>query len=179
MPLDFSVVKQNLYFWAQSVVPIGMPVIFYEPNAPRPTQPYITLYLTSLVAVNQDYSSPSSDGVGEIYMKGDRQFTLQIQCYGSDPITILENMRISLQKQTILDTLRANGIVFYQSSVITDISELVDSEYERRAQMDVLFGIGQTYSDIPGYFDSIEIDEEIYNVDNVIVSDGTIQVPQN
>lgn len=179
MPLDFNVVKTNLYSWASAVVPNGMPIIFYEPNAPRPVVPYVSLYMTSIITVNQDYSSPESDLLGFIDMKGDRQFTLQIQCYGSDPLTVLENMRISLQKQTILDTLRENGIVFYQSISITDISALIDSEYEKRAQMDVLLGIGQTYSDNPGYFDTIEIEEEIHNVDDVIIFDETFQVPQN
>lgn len=176
MPLNFNVVRQSLYSWASSVVPSGMPVIFYEPNAPRPVVPYVTLYLNTITSVNQDYSDPNADTDGSIYMKGDRQFTVQIQAYGNDPLTVLENIRTSLQKQTVLDTLRANGIVFYQSLTINDITELVDSQFERRAQLDVLFGIGQTYNDVPGYFSTIEVEEKYIDAADVVVYDETLTI---
>lgn len=176
MPLNFNTVRQNLYAWAITVVPMGMPVIFYEPNAPRPTVPYVTLYLNTITAVNQDWSAPDADNAGSIDMKGDRQFTLQVQAYGNDPLTVLENIRTSLQKQTVLDTLRANGIVFYQSLTINDITELVDSQFERRAQLDILFGIAQIYNDIPGYFSTIEVEEKYLNAVDVVVYDETLTI---
>lgn len=176
MPINFATVKDNLYTWAVSVAPVGMPVIYWQPNAPRPEVPYITLFLSSVVSVGQDWSAPDADINGVIDMKGDRQFTLSIQAYGNDPLTVLENIRTSLQKQTVLDTLRANGIAFYQALTINDITELVDSQFERRAQLDVLFGIGQIYSDNPGYFDEIEVQETIYNEIAVVVYDETITI---
>lgn len=176
MPINFATVKDNLYAWAITVVPSGMPVIYWQPNAPRPDVPYITLFLGSVVSVGQDWSAPDADINGVIDMKGDRQFTLSIQAYGNDPLTVLENIRTSLQKQTVLDTLRANGIAFYQALTINDITELVDSQFERRAQLDVLFGIGQIYSDNPGYFDEIEVQETIYNEIAVVVYDETITI---
>lgn len=176
MALNYDVVKANLYSWAITVVPMGMPVIFYEPNAPRPVVPYVTLYMNTVTAVNQDWASPNSDNLGNIDMHGDRQFTLQVQAYGNDPLTVLENIRTSLQKQTVLDTLRANGIAFYQSLTINDITELVDSRFERRAQLDILFGIGQVYQDTPGFFDEIEIDQQYINAVDVVVYDETLTI---
>ena len=176
MALNFATVKNNLYAWAITVVPSGMPVIYWQPNAPRPSVPYVTLFLTSVVAVNQDWSAADADNTGTIDMKGDRQFTLQVQAYGADPLTVLENIRTSLQKQTVLDTLRANGIAFYQSLTINDITELVDSQFERRAQLDILFGIAQIYTDTPGYFDEIEVQEIIENQIGDVVYDETITI---
>ena len=176
MPINYTIVKSNLYDWAVGAVPVGMPVIYYNPNAPRPTVPYVTLYLNSITAVNQDYSYPNADSMGVINMKGDRNFTLQVQAYGGEPLNVLENMRSSLQKVTILDALRTAGIAFYQSLTITDITELVDSKFERRAQMDILFGIGQTYTDNPGYFNTVVVDETILNVDETIVYEDTITI---
>lgn len=176
MALDFAVVKLNLYQWAITVVPSGMPVIFYEPNAPRPSVPYVTLYLNSIVAVNQDWTADDADSAGVVDMKGDRQFTLQVQAYGGDPLTVLENIRTSLQKQTVLDTLRANGIAFYQSLNIADITELVDSQFERRGQLDILFGIAQIYTDAPGYFNEIEVQEIVENQIGVEVYNETLTI---
>lgn len=176
MAINFQQVKQTLYDWAISQVPTGMPVIFYQPNAPRPNQPYVTLYIVSVVQVNQDWSSDEANDDGEIDMHGDRQFTLQVEAYGGDDVlTLLENMRTSLQKQTVLDILRAGGVVFYSSLAINDITNLVDSQFERRAQFDTLLGIGQVYIDNPGYFNQIEIEEIISDGVN-IVYDETITI---
>jgi len=174
MPINYAIVKNNLYNWAVSVVPVGMPVIFWEQNSPRPKIAYITLWLSSIIAINQDYSSPQANLNGDINMKGDRQFTLQINAYGNNTLTVLENIRSSLQKQTVLDTLRAGGIVFYQSLTINEISELVDSQFEERSQLDVLMAIGQTYTDNPGYFNEIEVQEVYENAIETVVYDDTI-----
>lgn len=176
MAINFTTVKLNLYQWAVAQVPVGMPVIFYEPNAPRPEVPYVTLYLNSVVAVNQDWSAPDADVNGVIDMKGDRQFTLEVQAYGGEPLNVMENLRTSLQKASVLDGLRTNGIAFYQSLLISDITGLVDSKFERRAQLDILFGIGQVYLDDPGYFDEVIIDGEIENQIGDVVYDGTLTI---
>ena len=109
-------------------------------------------------------------------MKGDRLFTVGLQCYGGDTLTLMENIRTSLQKQTVLDGLRTNGIAFYQAFTINDITELVDSRFEKRAQLDVLFGIGQVYLDTPGFFDTVEVQEFIKNVDSEIIFTDTITI---
>lgn len=177
MAINFAAVKTSLYNWAVANLPAGMPVIFYYANAPRPTVSYVTLNIQSIVAVNQDWSDSSTDSSGVQNMKGDRQFTVSIQAYGGDTLTTLENLRTSLQKQTVLDTLRANGIAFYQSLTINDITELVDSRYESRAQLDVLFGIGQIYTDSPGFFDHTVIQEVILDAEGNTVYDKLITIP--
>lgn len=177
MPINFTTVKTSLYTWAVSVAP-GRPVIFWQPNSPRPAVPYITLFLQSIVSVGQDWSAGVTDISGAINQKGDRQFTLSIQAYGGDPLTTLENIRTSLQKQTVLDTLRANGIAFYTALTINDITDLVDSQWERRATLDVLFGIGQVYTDAPGFFDEVEITENYFDqVEDLIYTD-TFIIPE-
>lgn len=176
MAINYALLKTYLYDWAVSVVPLNMPVIYWQPNAPRPEVPYVTLFLNNILAVNQDWASGESDANGVIEMKGDRTFTLSIQAYGGEPLTVLENIRSSLQKQTVLDTLRVNGIAFFSSPAINDLSDLVDTQWERRGQMDVIFGVGQDYTDDPGYFDEIEVQEVILNPLGVIVHDETILI---
>lgn len=178
MAIDFEIVKTALFNWVSAQVPIGMPVIFYEPNAPRPNRSYITLYLNTIDQISWDWYSHKANAAGEIDMHGDRRFTLQIQAYGSDPLTVLENLRSSLQKQTVLDTLRANGLAFYNFLSINDITDLIDSRYERRAQMDLRFGIGQSYIDSPGYFDHTQINEKVFNAAEILVYDEVIQIPE-
>jgi hypothetical protein len=157
------------------VVPVGVPVIFYNENSPRPSLPYVTLYLQSLVQIGSDYTAPP-DNTGDAEMVGDREFTLQFQSYGGDPITLLENVRTSLQKQTVLDTLRANGIVFVNHFPINDITALLDTEFEARASMDILFRIAQTDEDVSGNIETVEI-EETLNDSLGVVYNETVTIP--
>lgn len=178
MPINYATVKTSLYTWAISQVPLGMPVVFWQQNAPRPLVPYVTLFLNNFIAVNQDWTNDSTDNSGIVNMKGDRNFTLSINAYGgTDPLTLLENMRSSLQKESVLNALRVNGIAFYQSPSIFDLSDLIDSQFEKRAQMDVIFGIGQTYTDTTGYFNLVQITETIFDYDGSIIYTKIINVP--
>lgn len=176
MAINYENVKTALYDWASLILPLAVPIIFYHPNSPRPDFPYITLHILSSISVHQDWSDNSTNNAGNLSMKGDRQFTLQIQAYGGDVITRLESLRTSLQMQTVLETLREDGIVFYQSFQINDITELVDSKFEKRAQMDILFGIAQTYNDNVGFFEEVELQEKLYNSLGQVVYDETILI---
>lgn len=178
MSIIFSQVRTSLYEWAIANVPNGMPVIYYYANAPRPTVDYVSLYISNVNAIGWDYVAAPIDDAGTTNQTGDREFTLQIQGYGGDPLTVIENLRTSLQKQTVLDTLRANGIVFVTSLSMNDITDLVDSRYEQRATLDILFRIAQKYTDILGTIAQIELQEIVVNVDDSIVSDITVLIPE-
>lgn len=175
MPLNFETIKTNLYNWATANNG-GASVIFLNENAPRPAPSYVTLFLSSLNQIGEDYT-PRADVNGMVDMVGDREFTLQIQTYGGDCITRLENLRSSLQMQTVLDTLRANGIVFVNHFSISDVTELLDSRFEKRAAMDVLFRIGQDYTDNLGLIQTVEVEEIYQDASGSVVYDHTITIP--
>jgi hypothetical protein len=175
MPLNFETIKTNLYAWALTNCP-GCSVIFLNENAPRPAQPYVTLFLSTMNQIGEDYT-PEVDVNGLVDMVGDREFTLQIQTYGGDCITCLENLRSSLQMQTVLDTLRANGIVFVNHFAISDVTELLDSRFEKRAAMDVLLRIGQDYTDNLGLIQTVQVEEIYQDAGGSVVYDHTITIP--
>lgn len=177
MTIDFMQVRTSLYNWAVANIPSAMPVIYLYQNSPRPTVDYITLYIATVDQIGWDWTQGplSNDGISQ--MVGDREFRLQIQGYGGDPVTVLQNLRTSLQKQTVLDTLREDGIVFVNWYSINDITELVDSRYEQRATMDILFRIADIYSDGLGVIDTVELQEVLENASGDIVYDETITIP--
>jgi hypothetical protein len=171
---------QSVLSWVVSVVPSSIPVIFLYQNGPRPTVDYVTINLTSFVQVGEDYSFTPTDDTGIASEAGDREFTVQIQAYGGknvDPFQILEIIRTSLQKQTVLDTLRVNGICYANHFPINDTTVLVDTLWERRAQMDVLLRIGVTYLDDLGVIDTINMVETIYDQTGSVIETVDITVP--
>lgn len=177
MTLDFSVLKTNLYNWATANVPNGMPIIYYYPNAPRPTVDYVTLLISNFSQIAFDYQTPPTDNAGDVNLVGDREFTLTIESYGNQPMQVLENLRTSLQKQTVLDSLRANGIVYVQWFPIVDITDLINSRFEQRSTMDLLFRIAQQYTDTIGTIAQVQANEIVYNVDGTEVLNQTVLIP--
>lgn len=178
MALNYNTIRTTFYNWASLNVPMGMPVIYYQPNAPRPLVPYVTLYLNVSNQVNQDYVSPGADAGGNVFMRGDRQLVLQVQAYGNDPETVLENLRSSLNKETVGNILHAGGVSYLSTLAMNDITDLVDSQFERRAMMDLNFSVGQFYSDNPGYFDHLEVQEIYLDPAAQIVYDEIINIPE-
>ena len=175
MPLNIETVKTDLYDWAVANVPISVPVIFYYPNAPRPEIPYISLFLLNFSQVGDDWhSSPNGSGSSDVI--GDREMTLTINCYGGDAFTTLENLRSSLQNQAVLDTLRYDGIVFVQQLPINDISSLLDTEFEMRATMDLIFRIAQGNASDDGLIENVELSETFSNGDTLVYTD-TVTIP--
>lgn len=177
MSIDFMQIRSYLYNWAISNIPVGMPAIYYYPNAPRPTIDYVSLYISSLDQIGWDFDQApqANDGIAE--QVGDREFILQVQGYGGDPITVLNNLRTSLQKQSVLDTLRAVGIVFVSWFSINDITDLIDSRFEQRAVMDVKFRLADIYNDTPGVISSAQIQEIFEDSQQNIVYDETFIIP--
>jgi hypothetical protein len=177
MTIDFNAVRTSLYNWAVANIPSGMPVIYLYPNAPRPTVDYITLYIQSVVQIAWDYIQGPLDDSGISQQVGDREFTLQINAYGGDPITILNTLRTSLQKQSVLDSLASNGLVVVDWLAINDVTELVDSRMEQRAAMDILFRIADIYNDDPGVIDTVSLEEVFKNPAGTVVYDETFLIP--
>lgn len=174
----FNQLRNYLYAWANDNTPVNVPVIWYTPNAPRPVLDYVTLNINSVNQIGWDYVPRPTLSSGEVTQVGDREFTLSVQAYGGDVMTVLNNLRSSLQKDSALDTLRSNGIVFVSWFQINNITELVDSRFEQRASMDVLFRIADTYSDTLGTIAQVELEEVLVNVDGSVVIDETVLIPQ-
>lgn len=175
--INFDTLRNNLYDWAVDNLPTDTPVIYLYPNAPRPTVDYISLLLSSFNQIGWDYTQDPLDDSGVAELVGDREFILQVQGYGGDPMSLLEGLRTSLQKQTVLDSLRANGIVFVSWFPISDITALIDSRFEKRASMDVKFRLAQVYSDDLGVINTVELEEIFENAQGNVLIDETIQIP--
>ena len=177
MTINFNGVRSSLYDWAVANIPISMPVIYLFSNAPRPTVDYVSLYISTVTQIGWDWTQDPLDEFGISKQVGDREFTVQVQAYGGDPLTVLQNLRTSLQKQNVLDSLRAVGIVFVNWFPINDVTDLIDSRYEQRASMDILFRIADIYTDDLGVIDNIVLQEIFNDQTGTIIYNETFTIP--
>lgn len=177
MSINWETVKTNIYTWVKANIPSGMPVTMLYENAPRPTAPYLTLNIASITQIGWDWTPNPTNTAGSISLTGDREFTVQLQAYGGDPFSVMENLRTSLQKEVVLDTLRLNGIVFADWFPINDITELVETRFEKRTSMDVLFRIAQTDTETLGTIATVQLQEVFSDAEGSVIYDKTFLIP--
>lgn len=134
-------------------------VVFHYPNAPRPELPYTTLrYVTSTPAVNDWEEFDMVDDINRVY--GFRSLTFSVNCYGFNAWSECARLQGKLRTQQVREELRfSHGIAINEMTAITDLSSLIDDEYERRANFDIILNVniedGTSVDDV-GYFDHIE-----------------------
>lgn len=152
--LTYEELEKAVYDWASAQS--EWETIFHDPNAPRPALPYLLLKIDSFVQIGEDCISPPNNE-GECTISGSREFTLSINAYGDEGFAGLLLLRDSLQKPSVQMALNADGLVFVDHHGVKDLTTLLNTSFEQRAQMDVLFRVGNLIVDTVGYIETVEI----------------------
>ena len=162
-------ISADIYTLLQPI--IGGTVIFADQNSPRPALPYSTIKLSGFRRVNKDhYSDPDNAGIQTV--KGDREFTVSIQNYGTaDAETLLNDVAGKLQLTTNIDKFMAKKISCFNTGVVNDLSTVINNTMiESRASLDIFCRIKSSLTDNVGYIDTVTIAAS----DNSTATDYTI-----
>lgn len=153
-------IEDAIYEWLNEV--LEMPVIWDKQNAPRPDPPYA--FLDIITGPNpiatQDEMFSHEDGTFEI--TGLREFTLSINVIAKNAFHKMQQVQISLNRPKFLEQLQLAGLAMINYSSVNDLSELLETDYEVRAQMDVRFYMVSTFSDREiNTIEKVEIKSEV------------------
>jgi len=147
--IDWLEVENKLHAWAKNIS--GREAIWENQTAPQPVPPYISLKITNV----------SKDGYDDVrykddkhYLCGLRRITLSVQVYGQNSLTILTKLKDSLEMQDIESDLKTVGLGTIEATDILDTTVLIDTVWEGRHSMDVMFNLASNV-EIP---DSIPIE---------------------
>lgn len=172
-PIDYNLIRKTLANETSRVT--GLITVLEEPTyqgAPRPTnvgqQPYFSFKITTPGAKNGD-DSQSYSGSGTIFGRGgDRKMTVSFHCYAVDQETAFNYMALwqgSLELWQTQVNLRAAGIAVWIIGTVADLSKLLNTGYEGRAQLDVQFGIVSNLGEDLGVIQTTDITGEVSNGD--------------
>ena len=159
--------EDALYDWATNALGTTIPVVWAHQNAPRPSlnannnqaTSYVMLHIMSDGRVGgMDYvgrvyeNTETIDGVDTIVQSipvtGNREFTLHCESYGSGSADFLRTLRSSLECPSIQQQLEDAGIVFVDQLFMGDISAVLETRYESRDQLDLLFRYAEATEDV-------------------------------
>ena len=165
MTISTHYIEDGLYAWATLALPSSVPVVWFHENAPRPTVPYVALHLLTINSIGVDALLYPDGITGVAEVVGNRDFTLQIKGIGNYSMEYLEALKISLEKPSVQDFLRARSIVFVNRLALTCIAEVVDNRYEERNLMDLKFRFAQQDSDTVGIIEHVNVEKDFYAPD--------------
>ena len=173
--IHWPTLKKALHGWAvaQSGYADGK-VLWAEQNAPLPSRPCLTMKISSLVQVKEDFATPpDDDGIAMVH--GDREFTLSIQAFGGEPMAVLEILKNSLHRFEVKQTM-PEGLAFVEPLGINSVSELLDSKYEDRAALDLLCRIPSQFG-ADGTTDKPYTTDEVGLIEDVKIEGASYEHP--
>lgn len=128
-------IKDFIRNWIQDE--LGIIAIEARQGAPRPPLPYATyLFINPSLKVNgQDEIVPNEDDTWT--QMGMRSSLVSLNILGQDANNLMSDLRDSLDRPDIIDLFVANEISQYSLTGPNDLTELEDTKYVERSQMDV------------------------------------------
>ena len=119
----------------------GQIAIWDKPNQPRPEPPYISVNnITGPVKVGGKDALEVIDN--QTYrLTGQRSFTLSVNAYGDLAKKTLIDMRDSFDDPSVIEDFSQAGLGVWIEGSPTDVGALLETGFEGREQMDVVFGI--------------------------------------
>ena len=175
--MDWVSLKKALWTWA-STTDSTATVIWAQQNAPFPKMPALTMRLYSVSSVSPDYVSMADNG-GRTLITGNREFFCELQAFGGDALGRMEDLRMSLNLDTVKTALVKAGIVVVDTEPILNTSALNAPQIEDRASMDVRLRIAHELVDVPGIIDTVVLTGIYKDVDDRIISVDTSTITVN
>ena len=178
--ITLSTLKTKLYTSFDAIT--SFQIIWANQNAPRPSTNYITLLIGSFTRIGwdeigepDDTETPGEIG-GATIIKGNREFTLSIQAFGSGALQELINIQSKLEMPSVRTAFTAgNGIAIIDAQNVNDLTGLMDSDFEERANLDVKCRIVSPFDAVAealatedeGIIKTVSINEEFDDMMNV------------
>ena len=138
----------------------GDNVIFYHPNAPRPTFPYATInYLATSKNINDWQTMNTDTGLLELF--GIREMTYSVKFYGEGAFDLANKVQshifLNANRQALYN---GSGTSILRAKSVMNDYQLVNSRFEERSVLDIVFNVafenGEVTEDV-GYFDQVEV----------------------
>jgi len=191
---DKSINNDLIYdvLWESITEGLGIEVMRANQSGTRPPvnesdepAPYATILLNpGPTFEGQDEERYAINGSGvKVETVGQKELVLSVNIYRKGALNLMARLQKLLQTRIFKDTifLKAKGLGFELQIIDAlssqDLSELLQSNYEERAQMDVALRTTSSITQSLDPIDSVEITASIKNEADEIVDNGTITIP--
>jgi hypothetical protein len=167
--VDFEPIKVAIYDWLNQALNDGddttetaIPIIRAEDNSVRPQEGELFVefkFLTGLVKIGvNDEKVPVSGQPTMFTLRGQRQITVSVTVFGENSAACMAQIQQSLSSPIECAILRAAGLAVRQDDAISDASVFLETSFENRSVLDVIFGLTLEKTVDLGTIESTELD---------------------
>ena len=177
--LDYNQIRKAIAREIQKVTGLDNNHVVYleaeAPNVPRPTNPYMGF---KIISPGERFGDDSKQNIidpvtglptNNWNSGGNRKMTISFNAYGTsheEAYNYMSLWQAALDLENIQEDLRAFGIAVWVIGNVADLSALLNTGYEGRAQMDCSFGI------------AVNVQSNLGEIDSGAV-EGTVNTNQN
>ncbi len=175
MPCDWRAIENALSSWVRTASGLDTAHVYFgDQNGPQPaTGVFITIRLGDIVPLgaydsidfsNQNLGAPNGTEI-ELRTFAPRSFTVSLQCFSAVTVTpgavpatgkdILGKVQNALGLESVRYALNAAGLVPYDIGTVQNVSALLETAFEGRANLDVLFYTTDDISEFVGYINQL------------------------
>lgn len=135
-------------------------------DGPRPPKPYLTLKIISgprkLTLDDNVCFNGKSEGSRNFNLVGIRGYTLSIKSFGIDYIDALEDVSTCLDDPDLNTFLKQEAdIAITNKGDVIDVSALLETGYERRGSLDIIFNSSKNKETSIGLIENVEVSGSI------------------
>lgn len=139
-----SAVETAWYNFVRTNTDSFVNIVFAEEKAPRPPEkPFVAIKLISGPSTfGSDHLANVDDD--KFAIVGMRQFTMNLQCFGPGSLDILSRLQTLLDSPTIIEKfIKDAQIAIVDRGTVQDISAGLDTGFERRQNLDIVFNTAE------------------------------------
>lgn len=128
-------------------------------NAPQPAYPCACIRVNNVQKLGWD-ELREIDDANIATFGGQRRATVNISYFGQNPIQGVVNAYNSLEKQTVIDALSADGIAILEKNDVQNLTNMLETKFEPRADFDFYIGFADNFEDDLGIIETVELSGE-------------------
>lgn len=184
--LDYNLIRKCIINAIQSSTGLDQNHVIVleaeEPNSPRPSLPYIGMKITTPGARYGDDTKQNIPGSTKWSSGGPRKMTASFEAFAStheDAYNLMTLWQTSLDEENIQSFLRASGIAVWIIGTVADLTALLNTGYEGRAQMDCQFGLAVNLTSDLGEMDSVTVTGAITTDSGIVNTVTEVTEPEN
>lgn len=156
--MGLEAVRTALYTWMQRET--GLTIIFAEQSKQRPQLPYGSIkFVNPAVRVG---------GRDEIRIQGEnstvvgqRTTLASLNIFGKNANDVMSKLLTSLDRPDVIDLFSEAGMSHVGETGPNDLTELMETQYQERSQMDLSLMYTDTQDAKLGFIESVEITNEV------------------
>jgi hypothetical protein len=150
-------------------------VIWAFQNGPRPLVPFIEINPRLAIARvgSHDEETMNAANADQLDRKAQRRVTVSCHAFGPDAFALLEAMQAFCDTEAGHVLFDVAGLAVADFGSVNDLTELLETQFEERAQFDLIFALAAVSSEKVGAITSVGLAGTIQNPDTTPAAQTT------